>query len=268
MTDIVKAVILGIVEGITEFLPISSTGHLIILNRSIHFDNPFTQHFDIAIQLGAILAVLVMYRQFFLDFFRPSVPFRVRTHRFVLWVIVTIPAGIVGVLFHSVIKRDLFKPSVVAWGLITGAVLMIIAEFILKKRAKKRLFYMQTIDDISLKQSFFIGCCQAFALWPGMSRSACSIIGGVSSGLPYTTAAQFSFLAAVPIMILATGADMIHGFSSLTMAHCQLLGIGFFTAFLVALLSVSAFISLLNKIHLWPFAVYRIFLGFCVIYGY
>jgi undecaprenyl-diphosphatase len=257
MHDFIKAIFLGIVEGITEFLPVSSTGHLILVGQFLQFSGTNSETFDIAIQLGAILAVFWLYRAYFIDLFHPKKWFKTEMNKLL---IACLPALILGAATHKAIKLHLFSPFTVACALIFGGIVMIIVEKWIKLKPTTH-----TIEDISYKQAFIIGCFQCFALWPGMSRSASTIIGGLAAKLDYETSAKFSFIVAVPVMTAAVGYDLLKSYNTLTSHDIGLIGIGFVTAFIVAWVSIVGFLSLLKKWKLFPFAVYRILLGVGVI---
>lgn len=252
MTNSVMAVIMGIVEGLTEYLPISSTGHLILFGQWIHFDVSPT--FDIAIQLGAILAVVVLYRRRFLSYLNFKIFSNKETQ---LISIAILPALILGFLFHGFIKHHLFSPLTVAWGLLVGGILMLITEHLLKDKSPST----NSLETITRSQALLIGICQCASLWPGVSRSASTIVGGLYGKLDYKTAAEFSFIIAVPVMVIATAYDFLKSYASLTSHDLGLIGIGFVVSFIVALGAIVTFLSLLQRWRLRPFALYRIFLG-------
>ncbi len=258
MTDAITAGILGIVEGLTEYLPVSSTGHLILVGRGLQFANGNTATFDIAIQLGAILAVVVLFRAYFLSLLNPKTWFSAKGK---VLATACFPVMVVGLLTHHWIKLHLFNPITVAAALIVGAIIMLIVEKLPSKTLKTT-----KIEDITIKQALMVGLCQCFALWPGMSRSASTITGGILAGLSYEIAAEFSFLIAVPVMTAAVAFDMIKSAASLTTHEFGLIGIGFVVSFVVAMLSIEALISILKRYRFFPFALYRIALGAFLLY--
>jgi undecaprenyl-diphosphatase len=240
-----KAAFLGVIEGLTEFLPVSSTGHLILVGRWIGMNSPT---FDIAIQLGAILAVLVVYRSIFLSL-------RWNDKLVKLMGIAIAPALGLGFLLHHTIKTYFFGPTTVIAALFLGGVIMFLVE---------RFPYHPTttsIQDIGYLQAFWIGIAQCFSLWPGMSRSGSTIVGGLLVKLDYETAATFSFLISVPVMIAATGYDLLKSYHLLSSHDLGLIGVGFLVSFLVALVAIVSFIKLLVRYRLTPFAVYRVVLA-------
>jgi undecaprenyl-diphosphatase len=270
MHDIFTSIILGIVEGLTEFLPVSSTGHMILVDNLIQplSTNPqFWSAFEVIIQLGAILAVVVLYKERFYGFCglnRPKgSPFpSIRT----LWepgktigwkhiLVAIFPALLLGFLLHHWIKTVGFHPVSVVSALAVGGVLLIAVDY---WRPKPRT---REVDVISVKQAFWIGIAQCLALWPGFSRSGATIIGGVYAGLSQKVAAEFSFIIAVPVMIAATGYDFLKSYQYFTANRLGLLAIGFVISFFVAILAIKWFLKLLGRFNLAPFGVYRIILS-------
>lgn len=253
MGNPLKALILGIIEGLTEFFPVSSTGHLILAGKALAFPEHISQHFDVAIQLGAILAVVVLYRADFLKLLHPKSWTSPLAQNLIF---VTTPPVVAGFLFYSTIKTYLFNPIGVACALIVGAIAMIGMD---KKYGKSR--QIQDISKITPKKAFIIGLAQCLSLWPGMSRSASTMMGGLYTGLDYKTSAKFSFMAAVPVMTAAVLYDFIKGFHSLDPHAMGLIGIGMSVAFIVSILGIKSLIKLLNTYGFKPFAYYRIALG-------
>lgn len=250
MIDIIKAIILGITEGLTEFLPISSTGHLILVGHWIKFESPT---FDIAIQLGAILAVIVLYRTFFLSLLLPK---NWKKKEIKLIAIAITPALLFGFLCHSAIKHYLFGTFTVIMALLVGGLIMLLAEYLLPYKPTTT-----DISDISYKQAAIVGVAQCVSLWPGMSRSGSTIVGGLLAKLDYETSAKFSFIISVPVMIAATGYDLLKSYHLLTQSDLSLIGVGFLVSFIVGYLAIVTFIKLLVRWKLTPFAIYRIVLA-------
>lgn len=255
MTSWYVAVILGIVEGLTEFLPVSSTGHLIITGHLLGFTGPKAETFDIVIQLGAILAVVVLYWDRFWGLLQNDPNRRFSGPRG-LWLLflTSLPASVVGLLAHKYIKTYLFSPFTVACALAVGAIMIFIVEGMDKKEETT------SIDEITPKLALGIGCFQCLALWPGFSRSAATIMGGMLLGARRTVAAEYSFIAAVPIMFAATGYDFLKNYTLFETNDLIFLAIGFVVSFISAWLAVKGFIYLLGKLTLRPFAVYRLIL--------
>lgn len=253
MDNLFTAVLLGIVEGLTEFLPVSSTGHLIIAGHALGFSGEKEATFEIVIQLGAILAVVVMYRDRFLGLLKNDPDKKFSGVRG-LWLLflTSVPASILGLLIHDVIKEKLFNPVSVAWALAVGAIAILIVEA-LKLRSR-----FKTLDDITPLLALGIGCFQCLALWPGFSRSGATIMGGMILGADRKLAAEYSFVAAVPIMVAATGYDMLKTADQFTSGDFLFLALGFVMSFIFAWIAVKAFITLLKSITLRPFAYYRL----------
>ncbi len=259
MGNWVIAVILGIVEGLTEFIPVSSTGHLIMAGNLLGFVGEKASTFEVAIQLGAILSVVVLYRERFarlLPTYRaPYSPLGSALNGWsgILRIgLATLPALVVGFILRNVIKRYLFSPYTVAAALLVGGIAILAAERAVRRRPTS------AVDTLSLGQALGIGLFQTLALWPGTSRSAATIVGGMLLGLDRKGAAEFSFLIAVPIMIAATGYDLLKIKDQLSGAETAQLAIGFVVAFVVALATIRWFVRLLNRWSLAPFAWYRI----------
>lgn len=250
------AFILGVVEGLTEFLPISSTGHLIITGHLLGFTGLKAETFEVVIQLGAILAVIALYRDRFIGLLRPN-PEQRLSGIFGIWLLflTSLPASIVGLLAHDYIKEYLFKPYTVAVALAVGAVLIFIVE------AKDMNSKVKTLDEITPGLALGIGLFQCLALWPGFSRSASTIMGGMLLGAKRTVAAEYSFIAAVPIMFAATGYDFMKSYHLFEVNDLIFLSIGFVVSFISAWLAIKGFIYLLGKLTLRPFAVYRLALA-------
>jgi undecaprenyl-diphosphatase len=253
MVDLFHAVILGIVEGITEFIPVSSTGHLIVAGHLLGFEGPRAATFEIFIQLGAILAVVLLYQERFWQLcnLRSSTGFRGR-RGFMLLALTCLPALVFGALAHGFIKAHLFNPTTVALGLGIGGVGILITERFLPAVKKVGL------DAIGWQDALAVGLSQCLSLWPGMSRSACTIVGGMVVGLERQTAAQYSFLAAVPIMFAATVFDLYKSLHILHGSDVPVFGLGFVVAFVAAWLAIKFFLRFLASHTLNPFGWYRI----------
>lgn len=249
------AAILGIVEGLTEFLPVSSTGHLILAGELLGFDKmPSAKMFTVVIQLGAILAVCWLYRVKLFD-----IAFHIHKkpqQLFTLKIIVGfLPAAVIGLAFHNQIEEYLFTPLVVAISLVVGGVAIWIIE--------KKEFRLVTheIDDMSLKQAFLVGCAQVLAMIPGTSRSGATIMGGVIFGLDRKVATEFSFFLAIPVMFGATLLDVVKYYGGLTTQELYVLAIGFVISFLSALAAIKGFIAYVARHDFMVFAYYRIIFG-------
>lgn len=254
-----KALIMGIVEGITEFLPVSSTGHLIIVGDFINFTGSFATMFEIVIQLGAILAVVYYYRRRISDSLKNIKPGQ---WGFSLWLkmfVAFLPSAILGLLLNDYIEEHLFSSFTVAIALVVGAILMLIVE---QSFGRSKI---ESIDNIGYSKSFFIGVAQCLSLIPGMSRSASTIMGGMMGGLSVKAAAEFSFFLAIPTMFAATGYSLLKGFTAMTLIEWEALAVGFIMSFIVALLVVDKFLAYLGKHALKSFAYYRLVAGILMI---
>jgi len=265
MILILKAIVMGIVEGLTEFLPISSTGHLIITEELMGFDSEkFNILFEIVIQLGAILAVVYYYRAKIFQSLKELMPGRAGFNLWFKIFVAFLPSAIIGLMLNDFIETYLFSSLTVAIALVVGGILMILIENAFGRGG------LNDMEKASLKQAFIIGIAQCFALYPGMSRSASTIMGGLIAGLSTKAAAEFSFFLAIPTMIGATVFSLAKGFMNLSALQWQALGVGFVVSFIVALLAVDKFLSFLGKHSLKPFAYYRILFGalmIALIYG-
>lgn len=260
---ILKGIIIAIVEGITEFLPISSTGHLIITNHLLGFGSGgFENMYMVVIQLGAILAIVVLYWEKLWGLVRSLFKGEERGKRFTLAIIFgSIPAAILGFALEDFIDEHLFSVPTVVLALIVGAFLMIWFENRYRGKAE-----IERVEDITPKRALIIGVFQTFAMWPGMSRSASTIMGGWNQGLSSGVAAEFSFFLAIPIMIGASGLKMVKfgldgGFDVITSTQVVTLILGFIVAFIVALICVRAFVNYLKRKPMKVFAYYRFILA-------
>jgi undecaprenyl-diphosphatase len=254
------AVILGLVEGVTEFIPVSSTGHLILTGHLLSFKGSVAATFDIVIQLGAILAVVLLYRPRFIGLL-PQKGWMNWSNKkagfsglqgCLLLGLTTVPPLILGKFAYPVIKGYLFNPTSVAIALAAGAFGILAVE---KWRPETKT---NSLDSIGWPQALFIGFFQCLSLWPGISRAGATIIGGFLNGLERKTAAEFSFLAAVPVMMAATGYDLFKTWSQFKEGDLVFLAIGFGVSFITAYFTVSAFIQILGRWTLKPFAWYRL----------
>lgn len=262
---IIKAIIIAIVEGLTEFIPVSSTGHMILVGSAINFKGQFVEMFEVVIQLGAIMAVVVLYwskiRDSVVEFFRyifSGGKSGKTGFKFGINVIVgSIPAGIVGVLFYKKIK-NLFRPEAVIVGFIVGGILLLIIENIFRKKRHAT----NNIDNITPMQSLKVGIFQVLSMWPGMSRSASTIMGGWIAGLSTPIAAEFSFFLAIPAMIGSSGKDLFEfDYSIMTPTLWIALIVGFIVAFVVSIVVMEKFVAFLKKKPMKVFAIYRVAAG-------
>ncbi|HEX9464937.1 MAG TPA: undecaprenyl-diphosphate phosphatase [Alphaproteobacteria bacterium] len=249
------AVLLGVVEGLTEFIPVSSTGHLILISDLIGFKGPEGKVFEIVIQLGAILAVCWLYRQKLIDvaIHLFSNPDDFRFARNVL--LAFIPAMVIGALAYSFIKSVLFSPWVVAVSLIVGGIAIFVIEAIHKKPR------YHEIEKFPISTSIGIGLCQTVAMIPGVSRSGATIMGALLLGVDRKVATEFSFFLAIPTMLAATVYDLWKNRHGLDASGLDVIAIGFVVAFLSALPVVRAFVGFVSRHGFGPFAWYRIAVG-------
>lgn len=274
---IIKAIILGLVEGLTEFAPVSSTGHMIIVDdmwlktEQLFASKYVANTFKVVVQLGSILAVLVVFKDRFIQLLGLSrfvrkdgmkdtreAADRAEGPRLKLAQVIVglIPAGILGFLLEDWIDEYLFSTGTVLIGLVVGALLMIAADRFGPAKPK-----VDSVDQITYKQAFMVGLFQCVSIWPGFSRSGSTISGGVLLGLSHRAAADFTFIMAVPVMAGASALSLLKNWQYFTLDALPFFIAGFISAFLFALLSIRFFLKLINRIKLVPFAVYRILLA-------
>ncbi|MBP7215860.1 MAG: undecaprenyl-diphosphatase UppP [Candidatus Omnitrophica bacterium] len=244
--NFLHALIFGIVEGITEFLPISSTGHLMLTAKALGLaQTEFLKSFEIAIQLGAILAVVVLYRKKFLQGLQ-------------IWktiLVAFLPTAVIGFVLYKILKQYLLSNhSIVIWSLFIGGILLIIFELLYKE--KKHC--CDSIEAVSFRQAFFIGLFQSLAIIPGVSRAAATIIGGLTLGLKRKTIVEFSFLLAVPTMLAATIFDLSRSAHDFSVLQFSSLAIGFGVSFLVALTAIALLLRFIKNHSFILFGIYRI----------
>jgi len=244
---LIQAIIIAIVEGITEFLPISSTGHMIITSSLMHIKDDFKTTYEVAIQLGAILAVVVLYWRKFFDF--------TKWKFYIKLIIAVIPALLLGFLLSDYIDKLLDSPTTVAISMLVGGIFLLFIDNVFNKHTIDRE------ENISCGRAFIIGIWQCIAMIPGVSRSAASIIGGMQQKLTRKLAAEFSFYLAVPTMIAATGYKLMKEYKNIHSEQIKLLAIGNLVAFIVAMLAIKFFIGFLQKHGFKLFGVYRIIAG-------
>lgn len=257
MTDYLIAIFLGFVEGLTEFIPVSSTGHLILLIEGLNFPAPPGRVFEVFIQIGAILAVMVLYRAKIFHtvqgvFTRDKVAQRFATNI----LIGTLPALLIGALLHSFIKNTLYDPMVIATTLILGGIFILVFE----KRFGPAT--VETVDEISTKQALLVGFFQSIALIPGISRSGATIMGSLGIGLSRKAATEFSFFLAMPVMFCAVAYDVLKNWDALLATQSWgLMLSGLTGAFVTALVVVKTVVGFISRHGFAPFAWYRIALG-------
>ena len=267
MSNILKSVIFGIIEGITEWLPVSSTGHLIILEKFISFNDVsdgFYEMYSVVIQLGAVLSVLIL-------FFRKLIPFSISSKKvyieksgIVLWIkilLACIPASVIGLLFNDYIEKQFFNYRIVAYALIFYGFLFIIIERY-KKAGNNRI---ESVNEINIKSSFAIGLFQALSLIPGTSRSGSTILGGIISGASRAASAEFSFFMAIPVMFGAGLLKIIKFGFDFTSDEFLILITGFITALIISLITIKKLMDFVKKHSFTAFGYYRIALGIIVL---
>ncbi len=258
MEALATSCILGVIEGLTEFLPVSSTGHLVIASSILGLGDAKTATFEVVIQVGAMLAVVALYWQKFLGMLIPRGDSSLSGPRGIgLLVLTTIPGAALGLVLHSHIKA-LFTPASVAAALVAGALFMLFAE---RRVAHLSCREGQSVDAITPLQALGVGLFQCLALWPGFSRSASTICGGMLLGLSRRGAAEYSFLAAVPIIVGAAGYDLIKSLSLFSSADIPVILTGSAVSFLAAVAAIKTFISLVGRCTLRGFALYRVALA-------
>jgi undecaprenyl-diphosphatase len=255
MENYLTAALLGVIEGLTEFLPVSSTGHLILFGDLLGFNGPPGKTFEVMIQLGAILALVLLY---FAKLWATLVglPTDPKARRFAFVILLAfLPALALGALLHDFIKRVLFSPVVVAIALIAGGIVILIVE-----ELHKRDLY-RSVDDVPPLTGLLIGTGQTLALIPGVSRSGATIVSGLLLGLERKTAAEFSFFLSIPTMSAAFAYDAFKNRALLSFDDAGLIATGFVAAFLAALVVIKPFLKIIGRTGYAPFAYYRVALG-------
>ena len=246
--NLIQSIILAIIEGITEFLPVSSTGHMILASSIMKIqDVAFVKTFEISIQFGAILAIVMIYAKRFLQglsiYMKLGIAF--------------FPTAVAGFFAYDFIKTYLFNSTIVAFSLVTGGIVLILID----KKVVRQESRVINLEDISFRNAFFIGLIQCFSMIPGVSRAAATIIGGVFNGLDKKQATEFSFLLAVPTMFAATGYDLLKTSVIFSRQEIFLLGLGLLIAFLTAWIAVKIFLKIVENYGFKHFGYYRIIIG-------
>jgi len=261
--DLIVAVILGLVEGLTEFLPVSSTGHLIVAGSLLNFTGERAKLFEIVIQAGAIVAVCWEYRARLFAVAR-GLPRERAAQRFVLNLLIAfLPAALLGLAFAGAIKARLFAPVPVAAAFIAGALVILWAER--RQRARPDSVRIRSVDELSWTDALKVGCAQAFALIPGTSRSGATIIGGMLFGLSRQAATEFSFFLAIPTLFAATGYDLVKNRHLLSTGDLSMIAVGFAVAFVSAFFTIRALLRYVAHHDFVPFAWYRIAFGLVIL---
>jgi len=246
--DIFQAIIIGIIEGFTEFLPISSTGHMIVASEFLGISqDSLTKAYEVIIQFAAIMAVMLIYKD------------KMSLKKVLLWqklIVAFLPLAIVGFIFKDQIKT-LFNIQTVAWMFIIGGVIFLIVEYFYKEKES----HVSDVEEVSFMQALWIGIAQIFSLIPGTSRAGATIIGGLSTGLDRKTSMEFSFLLAIPVMAAVTGYDLLKHYQDFADANWGAFVIGFITAFIVAYLTIKLFLVFIQRFTFVAFGIYRIVFG-------
>ncbi|MBI3887856.1 undecaprenyl-diphosphatase UppP [Candidatus Microgenomates bacterium] len=246
--NILQVVLLSVIEGVTEFLPISSTGHMILASQILGItETEFVKSFEIIIQLGAILAVVFLY-------------WKILIKNTALWksvIVAFIPTGIFGLVLYKFVKKFLLgNTSVVAWSLLIGGIIIILLEMYFKKHPGQKTF-----EKISPVKTFFIGITQSLSMIPGVSRAAATIFGSMGAGMDRKSAVEFSFFLAIPTMFAASALDLVKTRLLFSSADYLLIAVGFVCSFLVAAITVKYFLKYVQKHNFMAFGAYRIILG-------
>jgi len=251
--DIVQAIIIGIIEGFTEFLPISSTGHMIVASRFMGIEeSALIKAYEVIIQFAAILAVMLIYRD------------KMSFSKVELWkklLLAFFPLAIVGFIFKDQIKA-LFSVEVVAIMFIVGGIIFLLVERFYREEKS----YTVDVESVSYRQALWIGIAQIFSLVPGTSRAGATIVGGLLSGLDRKTSAEFSFLLAIPVMAAVSGYDLLKHYKDFADANWIAFMVGFIVAFAVAYLTIKLFLAFLQRFTFVPFGIYRIVFGLILLY--
>ena len=246
--DIFQAIIIGVIEGFTEFLPISSTGHMIVASQFLGIpESELVKAYEVIIQFAAIVAVMLIYRD------------KLSLKQTLLWqklIVAFVPLGAIGFMLRHQIKA-LFSVPVVAWMFIIGGVVFLVVEYFYQEEKA----HTRTLETVSWKQAIWVGIAQVASLIPGTSRAGATIIGGLLAGLDRKVAAEFSFLLAIPVMAAVSGYDLLKHYEDFAQANWGAFAIGFAVAFAVAWITIKLFIAFLSRFTFVPFGVYRILLG-------
>ncbi|WP_294955401.1 undecaprenyl-diphosphate phosphatase [Sulfurovum sp.] len=246
--DIFQAIIIGIIEGFTEFLPISSTGHMIVASKFLGVaETDLTKAYEVIIQFAAILAVMLIYRE--------KITFR-KINLWMKLLFAFLPLAIVGFIFKDQVKA-LFSVQVVAWMFIIGGIIFLIVEHFYQEKET----HVKDVEKVSWTQAWWVGFAQIFSLIPGTSRAGATIIGGLLCGLDRKTSAEFSFLLAIPVMAAVSGYDLLKHYHEFVHANWGAFLVGFLVAFVVAYATIKLFLAFLQRFTFVPFGIYRIVFG-------
>lgn len=259
---ITTCMIIGITEGITEFLPISSTGHMIIIFNFLEIENHYEKMLEIFVQLGSASAIFCFFYKKILQIFNVNITTFQNNKKNIHIFLAIAPTVLMGLIFYKQIKL-LYNINNIIYSLISGSVLLIICEIL--KPKKNTVFY---IDHISILQSFIIGILQCLSLYPGFSRSGATISTGILLGLKRSVAIEFSFIVSIPLLIGASLFDFFNNINYIQISDCPIFLIGFVTSFSTALFVMSKLLKLINKTSLIFFAIYRIIIAMIVYVNY
>ncbi len=246
--DIIQAIIIGIIEGFTEFLPISSTGHMIVASKFLGIEeSALVKAYEVIIQFAAILAVMLIYRE------------KITFKKVDLWIklfVAFLPLAIVGFIFKDVIKT-LFNVQTVAWMFIVGGIIFLILEYFYEEKE----YHINDVEKVSFRQALWVGFAQIFSLVPGTSRAGATIVGGLLAHMDRKTSAEFSFLLAIPVMVAVSGYDLLKHYQDFADANWSAFVIGFIVAFAVAYATIKLFLAFIQRFTFVAFGIYRIIFG-------
>jgi len=246
--DMIQAIIIGIIEGFTEFLPISSTGHMIVASKFLGVaETDLTKAYEVIIQFAAIMAVMLIYRE------------KITFKKIDLWMKLLfsfLPLAIVGFIFKDQIKT-LFNVETVAWMFVIGGIVFLVVEYFYKEKE----MHVKEVEKVTWIQAWWIGFAQIFSLVPGTSRAGATIIGGLLSGLDRKTSAEFSFLLAIPVMAAVSGYDLLKHYQDFAHANWGAFLVGFVVAFLMAYATIKLFLAFIQRFTFVAFGIYRIVFG-------
>ncbi len=246
--DIFQAIIIGIIEGFTEFLPISSTGHMIVARVFLGIeDSDLVKAYEVIIQMAAIFAVMLIYRE------------KITFKKIDLWMkllVAFLPLAIVGFIFKDFIKT-LFNVQTVAWMFIIGGIIFLVVEYFYKEQE----YHTKEVEEVSYTQAWWVGFAQIFSMIPGTSRAGATIIGGLLAGIDRKTSAEFSFLLAIPVMMAVSGYDLLKNYQDFADANWIAFVIGFVVAFIIAYLTIKLFLAFIQRFTFVAFGIYRIVFG-------
>ena len=251
--DIFQAIVIGALEGFTEFLPISSTGHMIVASELMGLpQDAVIKAYEVIIQFAAILAVMLVYKD------------KIAFSKIGLWLklmLAFLPLATIGFIFKDQIK-SLFNVETVAWMFIIGGIIFLIVEYFYKETSSQT----KTVEEVSFMQALWIGISQIFSLIPGTSRAGATIIGGMLTGLDRKTSSDFSFLLAIPVMGAVTAYDLLKHYQEFMDVNLTAFLVGFVVAFVVAFVTVKVFLVFIQRFSFVPFGIYRIIFGFVLLY--